>query len=467
MELAPTRRDLARLAILAAVAVLFFVFVDPLAPFPVSGDAAPGLAVAAARLASLLGGALGAAGVYALARRWRASPDAALLAALTVFISPLYAAACAISGADAAAAVLAFAGLLAFLRGRERGADEWLAAASFFSGTAGLLRPVYILAAAGGALALARERRLGARAAAALLVPAAAAALARRGAIDAAGLSVGLAAARAAAGAQIAALSLFPLAFGLISARRASRSGTRGEKAALILAGVLAVAGWIRARGLPFAPAAFHRAGLGALTLAGAPLKLAGWWEGPLFWHAAAALALTATLAFLSIAFDAARGPVRRELLAAALFAAPPVAAALALGADRGFGPFALLPFAAAAAVAGERGSVWRLALGFFAAAALALVGSAGLSDYFAWNRARWQAAQAIAARGLPAESIDAGPGFGGAAPRAAVTFAPQSPRPGLEPAALVPYRSVLAPDGAAVFAFAEPRREPGSAELR
>jgi hypothetical protein len=214
-------------------------------------------------------------------------------------------------------------------------------------------------------------------------------------------------------------------------------------------------------RGLAVPPAALHRAGLGALTVAGGSLKLAGWWEEAAFWQAAAAAALAAALAFVSSLLTAERGAVGGELFAAVLFCAPPCAAALALGGEGGFGPAAVLPVAAAAAVAGERGGAWRLALGFAAAAALGLVSSAGLGDYFAWNRARWSAAEAAAARGLPIESIAGGPGWGGGpSTRAAVSFAPQSPAPGLLPVAVLPYRSVLAPEGGAVFLFAEPKRD-------
>jgi hypothetical protein len=114
----------------------------------------------------------------------------------------------------------------------------------------------------------------------------------------------------------------------------------------------------------------------------------------------------------------------------------------------------------------------------------LALVSSAGLEDYFAWNRARWAAAEEAVARGARPDEVDAGFDWNGPLTlernlsllrarkpdeeigiwdwraldryRAVVTFSPGPPREGLTPLTLAPYRSVLAPYGAAVYVYGD-----------
>jgi 4-amino-4-deoxy-L-arabinose transferase-like glycosyltransferase len=538
----PARPNLPRLLALAAVWLLFFVFVDPRGDFALNDDfqyaecarrllggvvrlpswalsstlthallgalaTAPwGASDQALRFWEILVGGLGAAGVYALARRWRASPDAALLAALTLALSPLYAALSASFHVDVTAAALVVAALLAFLRGRERRSAGWLAASSCLIALAGLARQTCFLCAVGGALALARERRLRAREAAALLGPALGAAAvfwlwvrfihgptwamtsgAYAPRTDAAywlrpdvWLAVGTRAVRAL---ETASLCLFPLAAATtLRGRRAPAS--RAEKAALGAVAAAACVLWWRARGLDLLPNTMTRTGLGALTLEGGAAKAAGWWGAPLFWHAAAAVALVSSLGFVRAAFEAARGEEAPELAAAALFCGLPYAFMLAMPTSYDRYLLAVLPAAAAAAVAGGRGRLWRLLPAYACLLGLALFTSAGLEDYFAWNRARAEAARSAVLRGARPQDVDAGFDWNGpltleadlaklraAKPdreigiwdwraldhsRAVVAFSSVPPRADLSPLALVPYRSVLAPYGAAVFLYGD-----------
>jgi 4-amino-4-deoxy-L-arabinose transferase-like glycosyltransferase len=538
----PGRENACCLSIFAVFWISFYVLVDPRGAFPLNDDfqyaaCARGLLHGVVRLPSwalsstlthaLLGaiatapwgasdqalrfweilvGGFGAAGVYFLARRWRASPDAALLAALTLALSPLYAAMSASFHVDVTAAALTVAALIAFLRGRERRSGRWLAASSVLIALAGLTRQTCFLCAAGGAAALARERRLGPREAAALLGPASAAAAvfflwvrfahgvpwaAASGAYapraEAAywlrpdvWLAVAVRAFRAF---ETAALCLFPLA-AAVSLRARRAAATRGEKVVVALVAAAAAVLWFRARGLDVLPNTFHRGGLGAVTLEGAFAKDAGWWGSPIFWNVCAAVALLSALVFIRSAFEAARGESAPELAAAALFCGLPYAAMLIMRTSYDRYLLAVLPAAAAAAVAGMRGRFWRLSPAFACVLGLGLVSSAGLQDYFAWNRARWEAGAAAVARGARAEEVDAGFDWNGPLTlernlsllrtrrpdaeigiwdwraldhyRAAVTFSPGPPREGLTPLALVPYRSVLAPYGAAVYVYGD-----------
>ncbi|NNN06526.1 MAG: hypothetical protein HKL90_11550 [Elusimicrobia bacterium] len=431
------RADVARLAALAAAWILFFVLVDP-----------RGAGSTVFRLGLIAVGGFGAALVYVLARRWRASVDAALLAALTLAFSPVYAALSANARADAAASVLALGGLFAFLRGRVSRAPSWLAACSALVSVAGIFRPEYFLCAAAGAAVLRRERRLGRREAAALLGPAVVAAVGALilghlrggawGGVDAAAFGV-------FGGVEIAALCLAPLA---VAAAQGTprREMTRAEKTALAFIAGAALVFWFRARGLDPLPGIVSRWGLGVLDLAGVDGKSAGWWASAGFWYVLAAVATASSVQLARRALETARAAYFEEIAVTALFCGVPCAAALAMGDARGL--LMALPVAAAAAAAGLGGRAWRLAPAFGAALGLALVSSAGLEDYFAWSRARAAALNAVAAHGARPQDIAAG--------RVVVSFTRVQPRPGLLALAAFPYRSILAPEGAAVYLFGE-----------
>lgn len=431
------RADVARLSMLAAAWIMFFVLVDP-----------RGAGATLLRLWLISVAGLGAVMVYVLARRWRASVDAALLAALTLAVCPVYSALSANARADAAASVLALGGLFAFLRGRESGAASWLAASSALVAIAGLFRPEYFLCAVAGAAVLKRERRHGRRAAVALLGPAGLAALGvlmggrlRGGAwggVDAAAFGV-------FGGVEIAALCLAPLsvAAAQIDSRR---EATRLEKTALAFVALAALLFWFRARGMDPLPGIVSRWGLGVIDLAGVEGKAAGWWASAWFWYVMAAVATASSLQLARRSLVTAQAAYGGEIAVSAAFLGVPCLAALAMGDRRGL--LAALPVAAAAAAAGLRGRAWRLTPAFGAALGLALISSAGLEDYFAWSRARAAALNAVTAHGARPQDVAAG--------RVVVSFTRMQPRPGLLALAAFPYRSILAPEGAAVYLFGE-----------
>ena len=457
-----------RLLILAGIWVGFFIAIDPRGQFPLNDDfqyaecarrwltggglhlpewalsstithAALGALMTfpwhasnqALRLWMIVLGGLGAAGVYALARRWRAGGDAALLAALTLALSPLYATLSASFHLDVTVAVLTLAALLAFLRGRERGSTQWLLVASTLTAASGLARQTGFLCVVGAAAALALERRLSARAALALLLPAGLAAAGfgawlrfvhgptwawesgvyspkiEPGHWLAPGVWVELIR-RASNSVQLGALCLSPLALLDIN-EAARRRPTRGEAAALATLIGVALIGWTGARGLPLIQNTLSHMGLGVVTLMGADDKPAGWWESARLWNAAALIALLSSVVFVRKIARALRGPDGAEIRAAALFVGAPFAAMLLMPILYDRYLLVILPFASAAIAAGCGQSGRRAAPAAAALLILALFTGAGLSDYFAWNRARWAAGMALVARGVPPDRIENG----------------------------------------------------------
>lgn len=456
------------MAVLTAVWIGLFLLVDPRGQFPLNDDfqyaetarrlvAGEGMhlpqwalsstafhaalgAVATApwgasnqslRFWEILLGGLGAGLVYALARRWKAGPDAALLAALTVALSPLYATLSASFHLDVTAAALTLGALLAFLRGREERSPAWYAACSALIAASGLSRQTGFLCAGGGLAALALERRLTAGEAAALLLPAG---------IAAAGFAAWVrfvhgptwawesgayapkstlaywsrpdvwraVLIRAEKTLQLSALFLLPLA--VLRAPETLKRRPKGAEALLLAAvAAAAVAAWAAAKGLPLVFNTLTHVGLGTGSLVDADDKPGGWWENAALWNAAALAALLSSLVLVRAAIADARTPEGRERRAAALFVGAPYAAMLLMPAlfDRYFLVF--LPAAAAAFTAGRRETARRAAPAFAAAAVLGFFTWAGLSDYFAWNRARWRAGAEAIAKGLPPERIENG----------------------------------------------------------
>ena len=460
----------------------------------------------ALRMWMLVLGLIGVVLVYALARRWRAGEDAALLAALTLAVSPLYAALSASFHLDVTVAVFTLAGLLTFLRGRESESPRWLAAASALIAASGLARQTGFLCVVGGAAALALDRKLTQRSAAALLLPAGLVALgfwmwfrfihgptwawqsgayspkiSLRGWTRAGAWETGLG--RISATVQTGSLCLLPLA--VLRRQDAARRPTRGERAALSLLIGAALAGWARAGGLPLIQNTLSHIGLGVVTLLGFDEKSAGWWASSWLWNAAALLALVSSVVLARSAAFAWRAEKSGEGRAAALFVAAPFVPALLMPILNDRYLLALLPAAAAACAAGRREKARALIPAFAAAAVLAAFTWAGLSDYFAWNRARWTAGMDAVRRGVPPERIENGFDWDGqfsltrnlevlrrGRPAAEIgiwdwqrlnkivletTFSDKPTEEGWVLVASYPYRTPLVPGGGVVRVFAPP----------
>jgi hypothetical protein len=190
-------------------------------------------------------------------------------------------------------------------------------------------------------------------------------------------------------------LLLLPLAAAYAFSLRQfySRNGTgkRVLPASVLLAA--AMAGFALLNGpLPYLENNLSGSGLGVFTLAGAALKPSGFFSSPLFWKAATAAAALASVFLLccsGLALRAGGLPLRFFFLAGLLQLGVSLIGAKFF--DRYL--LTLLPWFAAAAVYTAKGVKFsRPALGL-ALALYALAGWAGMADYLAWNRAKWELA--------------------------------------------------------------------------
>ena len=536
------REDAVRLAGLALLWAGFFVLVDPRGAFPLNDDfsyaesargllsgaglripewvlsstvshtalgalmTAPwGASNQALRLWMILLGGLGVCGVYALARRWKAGPDAALLAAATLAFSPLYAAMSASFHLDVTASVFTLAALLCFLRGRQEGSTRWLALCSLLIAASGLTRQTGFLCALGGAASLAWERRLTARAAAALLLPAGAAALvfwawvrfvhgptwAWESAMSTPTLSIWADSAtwvrtldRLSRSLQTGALFLAPLA---VLSMRDGALRRPSRKEASLLAAIAAGALWglSRGEGLPLLQNTLSRTGLGVVLLDGAQDKPAGWWASPWLWQGAGILALACSLALTRRLALTEDEEVSRERGAAALFVAAAFLPALLMPTMYDRYLLILLPVAAAATAAGQSIKTRALVPSLLGLGLLVFCSGAGLRDYFSWNRARWAAGMSAVELGVPPERVENGFDWDGqfslarnlAALRAVkpakeigvwewqelnrilvrTSFSAPEKMPGWTLVGRFPYATPLVPDGGEVRLYAHP----------
>lgn len=456
-------RDWACAALLALGWAVLFAYVDPRGDFPLNDDfiyaesarhlaatgemrlsewakaaALPHIALGAAVLraggtghgalrALMLGAGLTAALLLffilrgAGVERRRALAGAAALAAC-----PLYAAMSASFHTDITCLLLSLLCLAVLLKGLRSGDPAALAAGSLLAGLAFLTRQSAGLALAGALVHLRLERRLTVRAACALLLPAAAVAaaylcwfyfvhgltwgwLSRHQAPDPAGVLSPAAwaeyAARLSHAAQYLSLFMLPLALGLASKRDLSRPrGREGAALALLVAGW--AAGLLTAGGMPLLPNTLHRGGLGVVTLNGAAEKFAGAWGDPRLWRA---LDFAGLLSSLFLARLLLSRPWPPEARVAAWLAAPPLLVSLLFPTAYDRYLLIILPAAILAALACSRERAFRPSSAAFGCLLMAAATGVGLKDYFAWNRARWDAGMRAVARGMPPEKVENG----------------------------------------------------------
>lgn len=191
-------------------------------------------------------------------------------------------------------------------------------------------------------------------------------------------------------------LLLLPLAAGFAFSLKKfwSRNGT-GERvtAAGIWLGLAVMAGFALLNGpLPYLENTLSATGLGTLTLAGPALKPSGFFASPLFWKAATAAAAAAAVLLMSCSGLALRGggaPLRFLCLAAFLQLGVSLVGAKFF--DRYL--LVLLPWFAVSAAVAARGVKFSRPAAALALALYALLGWAGMKDYLAWNRAKWELA--------------------------------------------------------------------------
>lgn len=458
------RADLGRIALLLLGWALLFSYVDPRGDFPLNDDfqyvqsvshlvahgelrlsewaltssvthvllgslttlfAAPGNG--ALRFFALVLGGANVVLFYLFLRRLRLGAAAALLGAATLALNPVYMTMSASFHPEVSIVFFTLLALWAFTLGVETGSEFLLAAASAAAGLAFLTRQPALLLVAGGAAFLAGERRLSVRSAALLLAPAALitavyffwflflhgptwAWLTQRPALSLSALVDPGAWLRAAlrlnAGLQTLGGSLLPLALAAAPFWLKKERPRGRELAALVVVAGLAALGWAAFGGMPLLQNTFHRRGLGVVTLNAPEAKAVGAWGNTWAWRAVDAACLFSCLVLTRVFFSRWSGA--RTARAAVFFCAPPTLLMLFAGLFYDRYLLAFLPAAIAAALLCV-GSDLRPRAGLAGCLLMAGLSTIGLKDYFAWNRARWQAGLAGIARGVPAAAIENG----------------------------------------------------------
>lgn len=368
-----------------------------------------------------LGLALAAACVavfFLLLGRLGLDGGAATAGALALALNPLFLALSGSFHTDVPA--LLFSVLMAWALVRSESERElvWLTLASAACGLALLTRQNQALAAAGAAAYLWRRGRLGPGQAAALLGPAlaAAGALALLVAVQGptwAWLWGG------AWGASVDAVSrlngclqtlgglLLPVALGLLSATRRLPRPRLGEGLVLLAVAAAALHGWSAEGGMPLLPNILHRRGLGVAVLNDPGMKAAGLWAWPFLWRLWDAACLLSSLVLVRFLWARLRGHAASWAMLSVSW--PPYLALLFRPDHFDRYVLALLPGTAAAALACARPREFRPAVCLGACLLMGAAGAVGLKDYYAWNRARWEAGLSAVRAGIPPDAVENG----------------------------------------------------------
>ncbi len=195
-------------------------------------------------------------------------------------------------------------------------------------------------------------------------------------------------------------LLLLPLAAGFIFSWR-KFTGRNALNSRVMAAGpwlaLAALAGFAALNGaMPYLENTLSASGLGALTLGGAAFKPSGLFASPIFWTAATAAALLSAVILMlasGVALRSGDPALRFAFLAAALQLCVSLIGAKYF--DRYLLPTTVFWFALAAAFA-ARGIAFHRPAAALALALTALLGWAGMKDYLAWNRAKWELASRV-----------------------------------------------------------------------
>lgn len=156
---------------------------------------------------------------------------------------------------------------------------------------------------------------------------------------------------------------------------------------------LLVIGGFALVNGpLPYLENSLSRSGLGVLTLGGGALKPSGLFAARSFWVLATAAAVLSSVFLMCCSSLALRaGTPALRFVCAVCLAHLAVSLAGAKFFDRYL--LTLLPWFAAAAVFAARGVKFSRPAAGLALALYAALGWAGMKDYLAWNRAKWELA--------------------------------------------------------------------------
>ncbi len=207
---------------------------------------------------------------------------------------------------------------------------------------------------------------------------------------------------------QTAACFLSPLSLALLPSLKEWKRPGKLEAAALAGVVGLCLLGWNIAGGMPLLENTLSRKGLGVLTLNNPEHKFAGLWGNPWAWKALDVLGLLSSLILTRLAFLRKKS-IGREVRAILSLTLPPFLILLILPHFYDRYLLIILPGAIAAALLGIKDDRLSIPLCLGGCALLGFVSCVGLKDYFAWNRARWQAGIYGISLGLRPEQIENG----------------------------------------------------------
>lgn len=200
---------------------------------------------------------------------------------------------------------------------------------------------------------------------------------------------------------------LLPMAVGVLPAVRRLPRPRPLEAAVLLIVAAAALYGWSAEGGMPLLPNILNRRGLGVIVLNDAALKPAGLWAWPPLWRLWDAACLFSSLTLIRFLFARLRGEGSAW---GALSVAWPPYLALLLRPDH-FDRYilAVVPATAAAIAACAKPRELRAGACLAVCLFFGAVSVVGLKDYYAWNRARWQAGEAAVRAGIPPEAVENG----------------------------------------------------------
>ncbi|MBI3551157.1 MAG: glycosyltransferase family 39 protein [Elusimicrobia bacterium] len=357
-----------------------------------------------------------------------------LAGAAVLALNPVFLTMSASFHVDVTATALQIAAAWAFVAALRDDSLPLMILSSSLLGIGYLTRQTAVFSAAGGIFLLWRGRRLTPRFAAALLVPVGLAAcgfwlwmhglrakpwawqtqLSESGFLALIHPAEWLRATQNLnASAQTAALFLCPLAFGLAHGRTWTKPGRFAVGAASFVS-LLAVFGWFLGARMPLLGNTLTNLGLGVVTLTAPESKAALLWNSPRLWRLVDMLCLLCA-AQLALLLCRKKEKVFGQDAAATVlwFGLPPYLLILGLidvlNRSMNFDRYLLAPLPFLIAFLLLRSPRLRLLPCAAGCLLLATVSAAGLRDYFAWNRARWEAGLYGVRLGLKPDQIENG----------------------------------------------------------
>jgi 4-amino-4-deoxy-L-arabinose transferase-like glycosyltransferase len=355
---------------------------------------------------------------FLLLRELRISPARSLAGAACLAFNPIFFAMSASFHTEISFLFFFLAALWAFLRFLRDESLSWACACSFLLALALLTRQIAIFSIAGAVLFFYSRKKLGYKMAGALCIPAGLAAAGFgswlyfvHGATWA--LSSGLQTPRLTfslltINGYLQTLAGFLLPLALASLPFVFRREKRSVPETLLFLGLsgMALLGLLKDGGMPLLGNTIHSRGLGVLTLNDPGQKWAGLWHWPFIWRGVDALCLAAGLVLARLFF---RRPLAREGKAVLWFCFPAFLPLLFMPVAYDRYLLTILPALIIVVLLLVETVSFSLPLAALSCALMTSVSAIGLKDYFAWNRARWDAGAYAVRSGVALEAVENG----------------------------------------------------------